>query len=77
MEMSKTRSWLASVKAAIMDHPIASALCGLSAGYLLATLGNRRQGNVIARAIAQRVLVATGGLVARAAYDRQMHPSLS
>ncbi len=67
MAMSKTHTWMQSMIAAIKEHPIASALFGLSAGYLLATLRDRREDRVIARAIARRVLVTSGGLIARTA----------
>ena len=68
MEISKTRTWLRSVGAAIELHPFAAVLVGLSAGYLLALRRAAREETAFARALARRVLMTSASVLASAAF---------
>jgi hypothetical protein len=61
-------AWMKSLTRAIKDHPVAAALIGVTTGYLIVTA--RSRGNKLAGMVARRILMASAGLIARAAYEQ-------
>ena len=66
-------AWFKSVTRAIKEHPAAAAVIGVATGYLILTA--RSRDGKLARMLARRVLMASAGLIARAAYED--HTSLA
>jgi hypothetical protein len=61
-------AWMKSLTTAIKNHPVAGAMIGVATGYLILTA--RSRDGKLARMLARRVLMASAGLIARAAYEQ-------